>query len=167
MGAVIHRKWLYYQSCFCWYFFKLVSMEGLGIGVDRRVCLCVWEGGYVAEGRLVCVHTCMYVSEWVRGLFLDFTLLKEALFVLSASGTRGLAAGPRNKAVCSFPRRPVNKCLSQSQWAMGGEEKRGKERNVHNCDMDKGNTFTLLCCWSNPVIFVVFSPHDSVILFAY
>lgn len=52
--------------------------------------------------------------------------------LLSASGTLGLAAEPRNKAVCSFPGRPVNKCLSQSLQPMGGEGNGRGKRYVHN-----------------------------------
>lgn len=45
-------------------FFKLVNMMGLGMGVNRRVCLCVtgWVGG--CGPACVCAYsTCMCVSE--------------------------------------------------------------------------------------------------------
>lgn len=69
----------------------------------------------------------MYVCEW-GGCFGTSGSSKGPYVLLSASGTLGLAAKPRNKAVCSFPGRPVNKCLSQGPWPMGGERKGGKAR---------------------------------------
>lgn len=72
----------------------------------------------------------MYVYEW-GGCFWTSGSSKDPYVLLSASGTLGLVVEPRNKAVCSFPGRPLNKCLSQSPLPMGGKGKRGF-RYVHN-----------------------------------
>lgn len=62
-------------------------------------------------GMLVSVLACVCSR---GGCFWTSGSSKGPYVLLSASETLGLAAAPRNKAVCSFPGRPVNKCLSQA-----------------------------------------------------
>lgn len=88
----------------------------LGMGVDRRA----WVG--------VCMHGCV----WVRGLFLDFGLLKGALCAAISLWDSGIGSGaPETKQFVHFLEGSVNKCLSHSHWPMSREEKRGF-RYVHN-----------------------------------
>lgn len=74
-----------------------------------------------------CVYACMCVSEGAV-----FGLQAPQRGPMCCYQPLGLwdwqHIGSRNKAVCSFPGRPVNKCLSQSPQPMGGEGKRGKVR---------------------------------------
>lgn len=105
---------------------------GLGMGVDRRVCLYVWAGGLSGWGTSMCV--CMHVCEW-GGCFWTSSSSKGPYVQLSASGTLGLAAEPRNKAVCSFPGR-ASEQVSQSESMTNGWRVKEREsegfKYVHN-----------------------------------
>lgn len=76
----------------------------------------------------------MYVCE-CGGCFWTSSLSKSPYVLLSAPETLGLPSEHRNKAVCSFPRRAVNKCLSQTPKPMGGWRKLGFQ-HVHNYSMN-------------------------------
>lgn len=70
-------------------FFKLVAVKGVGLGVNRRVCLCL---------------SCDCMCVWVRGLFFGlWPPQRGPMCCYQPVGLWDWQMEPRNKAVCSFP----------------------------------------------------------------
>lgn len=135
-------------------FFKLVNMMGWGNGSGQKgVFVCM---GWVGGEEWACLCLCKHVCEW-GDCFWPSCSSKRPYVLLSASGTLGLAAEPRNKAVSSFPGRRVNKCLSQSPWPMGGGGKRGV-RYAHNSAVWKRQILQhiYVTCFGHIAVFIQF-----------
>ena len=94
-------------------FFKLVNMMGFGNGSGQKGVF-VRLSGWVWACMRVCVCVCKCVSVCEGAVFGLGSPQRGPMCCYQPLGLLGLAAEPRNKAVCSFPGRPMNKCLSQS-----------------------------------------------------